>query len=124
MPISPPPADDNILGWAIGVLCTVIVSMAGAFAVVLKNRKVASTSVDALAGEVPESRWILNITNIVRDEIGTLRQELKEWHIQGMAELKENFQEIHKARNTLLVLNSKLDEAEKNIIEAVQNGKH
>lgn len=99
--------------------------MGGAIAFVLKNRKeVIPLLVDAPAGVVPESRWILNITNIVRDEIDTLRGELKELHVQAMTEIKENFEETHKARNTLLVINSKLDEAERNIIEAVKNGKH
>lgn len=65
------------------------------------------------SGELSEARWILNISKIVQDENEKLRVLLKE-------SLKENFDEIHKIRNALLILQGHVSDTERVVLDALR----
>lgn len=114
-------APENIIPNILWALCGLVVLMGGALVWVIKNKN-QTPIVDPPSGEMSESKWILNITTIVRNEISELRAELKAMHEAAKEHADENFDEVHKARNSLLALHGKVDEAERNILEAVKNG--
>lgn len=102
---------------AIGFLALVGVYVAKQLGIVKKDTPVKTDNVqiaELSSGSVSESKWILNITRIVREENERLRNEI-------MLHLKENFEETHKARNSILALQGLVSESERNVLQAIED---
>lgn len=68
------------------------------------------------AGELPESKWVLNITKIVQEENEKLRIRMNE-------ELSDILRDSQKANAAIAVMHGLLGESERRIIAVVNNGK-